>query len=371
MVIGIDARLLGKGFGIGRYVEQLIENLQKIDAENQYVLFVKEINNEIKDSRFRQVLADVPWYSWQEQLQMPKIIKKEKIDLMHFPHWNVPFFYKGNFIVTIHDLIMFHFPRPEATTLGPLKFWLKDMAHRLVVKNAVKKAKHIITTSEFTKIDVHNTLKVPLEKMTTVYQAPFISPGNEEDRQGILEKFGIKKPYVLYVGSAYPHKNLDGLLKAWELFLNKFNLDYRLVLVGKENYFYRKIKESEIAKKLGDRVVFTGFVPDSELDVIYKESELYIYPSLYEGFGLPPLEAMTRGVPVASSNSSCLPEVLGEAAIYFDPNDIENIADTIKKVLLDDNIRHELSVNRVAELKKYSLQKMAEQTLKIYGSNCG
>jgi len=269
---------------------------------------------------------------------------------------------------------MFHFPRPEATTLGPIKFWLKDFVHRIVIRNAVKKAKHIITTSEFTKDDINKTLGVSMNKMAKIYQAPFTTINNLQftiNNDVVLSKHNIVKPYALYVGSAYPHKNLDSLLKAWKLFLDKYEVDCQLVLVGKESYFYNNIKESDIANRLGNRVIFTGFVDDFDLDLLYKQSKLYIFPSLYEGFGLPPLEAIARGLPVVSSSSSCLPEVLGEGALYFDPNNIENIADTINEGLYNEDIRHQLLINGRTELQKYSSEKMAIDTLEIYKKNCG
>ena len=181
--------MLGPGFGLARYVQQLVKHLQKIDKENQYVLFLKTDNwDEVGESEnFKKALADIPWYSWQEQMKFKSIIKKEKVDLMHFPHWNVPLLYNDPFVVTIHDLIMYKFPRPEATTLGPIKFWLKDMVHRLLVNHAVKKSKHIIVTSEFTKHDVHETLGVDLEKMTVTYQAPFETRNKKQETNSLLQ----------------------------------------------------------------------------------------------------------------------------------------------------------------------------------------
>ena len=356
--------MFGPGFGLARYVQQLVTHLQKIDKENQYVLFVNSeyrIQN-IEFRNFKLVTVDIPWYSWKEQLRFAKIIRKEKLDLMHFPHWNVSLFYNKPFVLTVHDLIMFHFPRPEATTLGPVKFWLKDMAHRLVIKRAVKKAKHIFVTSEFTKQDVHNTLRVPMEKMTVTYQAPF------ESSELLLKKYGIEKPYVLYVGAAYPHKNIEGLLKAWKMFENKYGNDYQLVLVGREDYFYKCLRQqcnNETMKQCGN-VVFTGFVLDDELCSLYKSAQLFIYPSLYEGFGLPPLEALANDVIVASSNRTCLPEVLGEAVLYFDPENYEQMADVMYVGITDENIRFDLRQKIKQELSRYSWEKLARQTLAVY-----
>ncbi|HQF57429.1 MAG TPA: glycosyltransferase family 1 protein [Candidatus Magasanikbacteria bacterium] len=371
MRIGIDCRMLGPGFGLARYVEQLVKHLLVIDSNNEYVLFV-QTNNFLPFSRkCKVVVADIPWYSWAEQIKFKKIIDREKVDLMHFPHWNVPFFYHKPFVVTIHDLIMYRFPRPEATTLGPLKFWLKDQAHRLLVRQAVKKAKHILTTSEFTKQDIHQILGVPMEKMLVTYQAPFENQKSlESENQNFdLNNYNINKKYVLYVGAAYPHKNLERLLQAWKIFSNKHGNDYQLVLVGKDNYFYhRLINDSSLTLPLLKRgeVVYTGFVPDDELIELYKNASLYIFPSLYEGFGLPPLEAQIHKIPVVSSNASCLPEVLTDSVLYFDPENIEQMADIIWTGLTDNNLRLELQNNAQENLKRFSWQKLAEQTLDVY-----
>lgn len=373
MKIGIDARMYGSGFGLARYIQQLVLQLIKIDRKNDYVLFLRKDNfNELSRQQpagnFKLVLADIPWYSWKEQIKFSKIIKKEKIDLMHFPHWNVPFLYNNPYIVTIHDLIMFHFPRPEATTLGPIKFWFKDMAHRLIIRNAANKAKHILVTSEFTKQDVHKTLPVPSSKMTVTYQAPFIANPKSEIRNSdlLLEKYNITKPYVLYVGAAYPHKNLNGLIKAWKIFENKYGSDFQLVLVGKESPFYNQLKNSQEVKELKNKPIFTGFVEDDKLRSLYSRAKLYVFPSLYEGFGLPPLEAMAHGVPVASSNRTSLPEVLGEAALYFDPENYEQIADILYTGLTDENIRYELKQYAANELRRYSWENLAKQTIAVY-----
>lgn len=371
MRIGIDARMMGKGFGLARYIEQLLLHLQVQDTENEYIIFLKRDNWELFDSthkNFKKVLADIPWYSFAEQFKFPGIIQKEQVDLMHFPHFNVPLLYRGPYIVTIHDLIMFHYPRQEASTHGPLIYWLKDFVHRFVVRAAAFRAKHILVTSEFTKRDVHETLGVPISKMTVTYQAPFevehLGLQDAQKNDIILSKYKITKPYIIYVGAAYPHKNIEGLLLAWKIFQKKYGTEYQLVLVGKENFFYKKLKNTVI-KEACD-VVYTGFVPDDELSVLYKHSQLYVFPSFYEGFGLPPLEAMAHGIPVVSSNKSCLPEVLGDAALYFDPENLDEMADTLHKGITDHGIRHILNQNKAKVISRYSWTTLAKQTLDCY-----
>ncbi|MBT3948706.1 glycosyltransferase, partial [Candidatus Parcubacteria bacterium] len=196
MRIGIDARMFGPGYGLGRYVEQLIKHLEKNDRENEYVVFMKNDTWDLwkpKYDNFKKVKANIHWYTFAEQLKLKSIIKKEQIDLMHFPHWNIPIFFNDPFVVTIHDLTMFHFARPEASTRSRLIFWLKDKVHRWVVGRVVKKALHIITTSDFTKQDVHRTLSVSLDRMTTVYQSPFQEDGWKKTDREIVKKHGITK----------------------------------------------------------------------------------------------------------------------------------------------------------------------------------
>jgi glycosyltransferase involved in cell wall biosynthesis len=277
----------------------------------------------------------------------------------------VPILYNKPFVVTIHDLTMYHYPRPEATTLGPLKFWFKDKAHRLVVRHAVRKAKKIIVTSEFTKQDVRKTLGVPMEKMVVTYQAPFERYKLQDTNKFKIQnsKFKITEPYVLYVGAAYPHKNLGGLLKAWKIFCEKYGEDYKLVLVGQKNYFYNNLQSSIFNLK---SVVHLDNVSDDELVSLYSNASLFVFPSLYEGFGLPPLEAMSHGVPVASSNRACMPEVLGEAALYFDPENYEQMADVIHRGLMDEDVRFQLKNNASELLKAYSWEKLARETLCLY-----
>lgn len=357
MKIGIDARMWGGGYGIGRYLEQLIYHLALIDKENEYILFVREIEEKKKKSlpnNFRFVEADIPWYSFSEQFSLPKILKKEKVDLMHFPHWNVPLFYQGPFVLTLHDLIMYHYPRQEASTHGPFLYWIKDRIHRFVLKSAATRAVHIFATSEFTKKDIHTTLGVPREKMTVTYQAPFERGKKEEN-----DSLKISKPYILYVGAAYPHKNLEGLLRGWNIFSSQ-HPQYSLVLVGKENFFYKRLIDSELFKHTHN-VHYTGFVEDKKLELLYQNASLFVFPSFYEGMGIPPLEALVRGVPVVSSDRTCMKEVLGGAVLYFNPENYNEMAAVMEQGL------NSFDAHRVAGvLQRYSGEKFARETLSVY-----
>ncbi len=374
MCIGIDARFFGAiGKGLGRYTQKLIENLEKIDNVNEYFIFLRKDNFEEyqpKNKNFQKVLADYRWYTFSEQTNMPRLLNKYNLDLVHFPHFNVPLFYKKPFIITIHDLILLHFPTIRGTTLNPLFYWLKYAAYKIVIRSAIKRAKKIIAVSNFTREDILKSYNVAENRIAVTYEAGDLTGEIKEiGKIGniggdiILKKYGIIKPYILYVGNAYPHKNLEALVLAFEIF-NKDN-NRQMVLVGKEDYFYQRLKKFAESRKIKD-IIFAGFVPDSELDAIYKNSSLYVFPSLYEGFGLPPLEAMARGIPVASSNHPCMKEILQNSAYYFDASRPENIAKAIGILLNNRGLRKELIKKGYEQVKKYSWEKMARETLKIY-----
>lgn len=368
MRIGIDARFYGTiGKGLGRYTQKLIENIEQIDDANEYFIFLRIENfdeYQPKNKKFHKILADYQWYTLSEQLNMPGILNKYRLDLVHFPHFNVPVFYRKKFIITIHDLILLHFPTVKNTTLNHFWYRIKYLAYKFVINSAIKRAKKIIAVSNFTKNDILEHYKVPEKKITVTYEAA--SENNlatdPEQNTNILKKYGIIKPYILYVGNAYPHKNLEALVLAFKDVSDK---NLRLVLVGKEDYFYKRIKDKVSDEKIKN-VIFTDFVPDSELDIIYKNSLFYIFPSLYEGFGLPPLEAMAEKITVVSSDHHCMKEILGESAYYFDAGKIEGIRRAISEMSENEGLRKKLSEKGFEQAKKYSWKRMARETKKTY-----
>jgi glycosyltransferase involved in cell wall biosynthesis len=369
MRIGIDARFFGPiGKGLGRYTQRLIENLENIDIVNDYFVFLRRENfndYQPKNKKFQKVLTDYNWYTFSEQINMPKILNKHQLDLVHFPHFNVPIFYRKKFVITIHDLILIHFPTVKNTTLNPFYYWLKFAAYKFVIWSAIRRAKKIIAVSNFTREDILKHYSVPRNKVVLTYEACDVhNEKTAENSSEILKRYVIIKPYIIYVGNAYPHKNLEALVLAFKKIKDKKG-DLQLVLVGRENYFYQRLKKMVSEENIGG-VNFPGFVPDDDLDVLYKNAELYVFPSLYEGFGIPPLEAMARGVAVASSDHECMKEVLGDAAYYFDANYPDKITEALI-FLLDNNVlKNKLREKGYRQVKKYSWQKMAEDTLKIY-----
>ncbi len=378
--IGIDARFYGPvGKGLGRYTQEVVDNIIKLDTINRYVVFLTEANFSSFDCdgvRVKKVLANIRWYTLAEQLLMPRLLKREKLDLVHFPHFNVPFFYFGKFVVTIHDLILIKYPTVRATTLSPWFYWLKNLAYRLIIWSAVWRAKRIITVSEFTKQDILRHFGIAGDKVVVTYEGVAnLAKGRaglfdaSADKDALL-RYNIIKPFLLYVGNVYPHKNLERLLEVFAA-IQERQTNWQLVLVGKEDYFYEKLRALAAARKLWQPgrpspIIFSGYVPDAVLETLFKQATVYVFPSFYEGFGLPALEAMAKGCPVVSSNRSSLPEILGDAAIYFDPENTAEMTAKIKTVLNDDRLREDLRQRGFAQVKKYSWWECARATYEVY-----
>ncbi|MEA1926319.1 MAG: glycosyltransferase family 1 protein [Patescibacteria group bacterium] len=370
--IGIDARFYGpKNKGLGRYAQKLIENLEYIDGESKertYFIFLKKENfsdYHPQNSNFKKIEADFDWYSFREQAMYPKFLSSFKLDLMHFCHFNVPLAYRRRFIVTVHDLILFHFPTIRNTTRNRIHYIFKLLAYQIVIRSAVKRAKKVIAVSKFTKQDIMKELHISEDKIVVTYEGcdsdRLISPENSGE---ILEKYGIMKPYLLYVGNAYPHKNLEKLVLAYKE-IKKSLPEVSLVLVGGKDFFYAQLEKYVLDKKISN-VVLPGYVPDNELDAMYKNAELYIFPSLYEGFGLPPLEALARNTPVASSSKTSMPEILEKAVLYFDPESVASIAWTIETVLKKPKDEIFSRQEALKQVGSFSWNKMARQTLSEY-----
>ena len=368
MKIGIDARFIGpKGTGIGTYTQNLIANLQKIDTKNQYLIFLKKENWQnvkISSKNFDKILADVSWYSLEEQLKMGSIFKSSNLDLVHVPHFNVPIFYSGKFIVTIHDLIHHHFPQTVSTTKNPVIFKLKRLGYHLIFKNALTRSKKIIVPSNFVKEDLIANCKVNPSKIALIYEAA---------EEGYLQKTHhsqlITHHNLIYVGNAYPHKNLEKLLYAFKILNTKYKiLNTKLILVSPRDVFAQRLVTEIKKRNLQDKVELLGWQNSAALVKLFAKSTAYVSPSLSEGFGIPALNAMASNLPLICSSIPTYREIYGEAAIYFDPNNPSDIAQKIKKVLEDSKTRSDLVKKGSVQVKKYSWLKMAKQTLEIYKS---
>lgn len=376
MKIGIDARLYNES-GIGRYIRNLLNLLQILDIKNQYFIFLLESDykNLKFNPNFHKVLANFKWYGISEQIKFPKILNQQNLDIVHFPHFNVPIFYKGKFIVTIHDLIHQKFAMKKATALNPIAYKLKQIGYKKVFQNGIKKSEKILVPSNYVKKELIKDWSVNDYKITVTYEGVdeiLLNINSEMTSDDVLEslrQLKIAQPYIFYVGNAHPHKNVDGLIKAF-LSLRKRHQSLKLVLSGGDHYFWQKVikefKKDQIDSS--NDIIFTGFVSDKQLVALYKGAKCFVMPSFEEGFGIPLLEAMSVGCPVVSSNAASLPEIADDAALYFDPRNIEDIAVKISKVLDNEKTRKNLIERGKNRYRKFSWKKLAGETLKIYNS---
>lgn len=370
MKIVIDARFLGTETGIGRYIKEIVENLEQIDENNQYVIFLRKENWDKyypKKQNFIKRCVDVSWYSLREQFSLPRYIKKESPDICFFPHFNVPVFCNVPYVVMIHDLILRHFPSKRASTLGPIKFYFKYFFYNFILRRALRGAKKIITPTYFVRNDIISEFKIDPDKIRVINEGLSCLPEDTSLSKEHLKTKGILSPYILYVGNAYPHKNLERFTEAF-LELKKEKRDIQLVLVGRRDYFSKRL-EQELGKKESFKIrypkdiIFYGFARDQELALLYKNAKLYAFPTLMEGFGLPPLEALSFGVPVVCSDIPVLHEVLGGAVIYFDPNNKEDIKNKLKDCLASDV---KLIGKSDTMLNRYNWRVTAEETLEVF-----
>jgi glycosyltransferase involved in cell wall biosynthesis len=364
MKIGIDARFWNQT-GVGRYTRNLVKNLEGVDKKNDYVLFIRQadypsVAKEVKSKKIKIVLADIKWHSLSEQFMLPKILHKEDLDLMHFPYFSVPIFYNKPYVITIHDLIIDHYSTGRSTTLPLPLYKSKKLGYKIVINNASKKALAIIVPSEATKDEVIYHLKVDPAKVYITHEGSELKTKTED----IVNSFG--KKYFLYVGNAYPHKNLDGLLGAFSE-LRKEYKDLYLYMVGNKDYFHKKLENSVLRMNLSDSVIFTGQISDEKLSELYGNALALVMPSFMEGFGLPALEAISNKCLVISSNIPAIYEICKDDAIYFDPF---NLRDMKKKMVEVYTLGKKHFKNKIENAYKRSLKfswkKTAIETLKIY-----
>lgn len=356
MHIAIDARIINSS--TGRYVERLLHYLQQVDTSNQYSVLVRAKDVEYwkpSAANFTVKVADFDNYSLAEQIGLKKLLDELHPDLVHFCMPQQPVGYNSKTVTTFHDLTLV---KTYNSDKNWLVFHVKQLIGKQVFKKVAKKSDHIIAISEFTKKDLQSFVSIPDEKISVIYEAGETTVGTSKPY-----KLPFKK-YILYVGQQSDYKNIKRLGDAHQKLLEKYP-DLGLVLAGKKNAA-TLTNEMYFTSKQYKNILFTDFVQDDELNWLYGHASAYVFPSLMEGFGLPGLEAMAHGTPVVSSNATCLPEVYGDAAVYFDPKNVDDMARTIDGVLQDDKLRTKLAAAGFQRIKKYSWKKMAKETHAVY-----
>lgn len=356
-LIAIDAR--ESGTTTGRYIDKLIGYLYKLKPDFDFVILTKSHRIDfIKKIAPSFTVVDTPYeeFSFGEQLGFNKQIKSLNPDLVHFGMVQQPVFYDGKVVTTMHDLTTARFKNPDK---NPVVFIVMQTIYKWVNKRVARKSEAIITPTQFVRRDVASFAHINPDKITVTYEsADWITDKSEP------VKALTGKQFIMYIGRPSPHKNLDRLIEAF-IRLRPDHPDLHLVLAGKKDTNYQRIEDT-ITRRGVRRIVFTDFVSEGQLKWLYGNCRAYVFPSLSEGFGLPGLEAMVHGAPVVSSNTTCLPEVYGDAARYFDPLDVSSMSLAINDVLTDRALREKLINSGRAQAKKYSWQRMAEQTLEVY-----
>lgn len=359
MRIAIDTRMIGPFMhGISRYAYNLIQGISGADERNDYVLISND--NYLDDfvssrENFSLVTTKSKLYGIGEQISIPRILKKEKIDIFHSPSFFGPVSSECKVIMTIHDMI--HVLFPEESSI------VHKVYYRLIVKKAANNASRILTVSENSKRDLVNYLKIPPEKIVVTYNAVGgdFRRSNEDKIEEIKGRFGINGKFILYVGNQKPHKNIGLLIEAYQQLRGR--IEYQLVIVGQKDRLFQKGLKG---KKL-EGAIFTGEVSDELLPHFYSGADVFVSPSLYEGFGLPIIEAFACKTPVVAIRTPSLDEIMGNAGLIVDAGSTDKLANAIHEVLSNDDLRNSLVEKGIARVEMFSWGKTVDKTLEVYG----
>ncbi|MFI5246526.1 MAG: glycosyltransferase family 4 protein [Gemmatimonadales bacterium] len=364
MRIGIDARKL-HDFGIGTYIRNLLRQLARLDHDTEFVVLCRPADRETLSSlgeNFRLVPETAANYSIAEQFKIPLALQREAVTLFHAPHYVLPPLVPCRSVVTIHDCIHLMFPQYLPNRLA--------LAYaRASINLAARRAVRVLTVSESSKRDILRFVDIEPQKIDVIYNAydeRFAIEPREEDVLRVRERYQLQDPFVLYAGNVKPHKNLERLIEAFHLVRARGLDQVKLVLIGDDISKYAALRRAVHQHQLHKYVRFLGYLPEETLAALYRLASVFVFPSLYEGFGLPPLEAMASGTPVVTSNVSSLPEVAGDAAVLVDPYDPTAIADGIESVLTNENLRRELRVKGLARAKQFSWEDSVRRVREIY-----
>lgn len=369
--IGIDARFYSTSFtGIGRYTAELISHFAKMKTNHEFVIFLNpdEFGKfKLPAKNFKKVKVNARHYSLAEQTGLLTALNRENLDLVHFTHFNAPLLYGGRSIVTIHDLTLHRFPGKKMTSK------LRRLAYHLVVRRAVGHATKVIAVSRNTAKDIRELLGTDSKKIETIYEGvgPEFRPAKNRGAalKSLQKKYQFAGDFVLYSGVWRNHKNLLGLVEAFgQLVRNKKTAAANLIVTGRPDPIYApeifwRVKELGLENK----VKFVGLVPEQDLIALYQAARVYAFPSFYEGFGLPPLEAMACGTVVAASRVSCMPEIIGkENAVFFDPNKPADMAAKIGEAWANQPLRKKLEKRGLARAGEFDWADAAAATLQTY-----
>ena len=367
--IVIDVRRI-HDFGIGTYIRSLVQALGEVDLRNHYTLVISP--SELRELPALPANFEVATYGRRDDdaadhIAFPAFLRQIPADLFHIPLNRVPLLMRTPYVVTIHDMASLLYDQG--------KNW-RNSLRQYFFRRGLLRADTVIAVSASTRRDIENLMGVPRSRIRLVYSAPspefFVRTGAEaQERERILERYQIQYPFLLYAGAIRPQKNIPRLVEAFALVRTALAdhpqyRDLRLIIVGDEITRYPSVRQAVMQSRVEDAVRFLGFVPFDTMRVFYEAATAFVFPSLYEGFGLPPLEAMASGTPVITSSTSSLPEVVGDAAMLVNPENVFDIARGIKEVLLNPPLRAQLIEAGRIHVAKYSWKRTAQQVLEIY-----
>jgi glycosyltransferase involved in cell wall biosynthesis len=369
MRVAIDARKL-HDFGIGTYIRNLLRHLARTDHSTEYVLLCGEADLGVAAQlgpNFRGVLEPSPNYSLREQVHVPWVLRRERPDLYHAPHYVLPAGVRCPSVVTIHDCIHLMFPQYLPNRLA-------YAYARAQMWAAARRSDCILTVSEASKRDILHLFNVPPEKIVVVYNAidgHFSVTPAEDAVARVRERYQLDHKFVLYVGNIKPHKNLVRLIEAFDELRQGELEDLKLLIIGDQISKVPALRRAVHRHKLHKQVRFLGYVADDQLAILYRLASVFVFPSLYEGFGLPPLEAMASGTPVVTSNVSSLPEVVGDAAVLVNPYDVDAIVDGLRRVLTDPVLAADMSRKGIDRAREFSWEQSVAKTWAVYQTIAG
>ena len=369
MRIAIDIRKINE-FGVGTYIWNLVRNLAGIDEQNDYLLVGSQRNfHELGPlpPNFKQLYQPEENGLWRNHISIPIDLHRQRLDVVHIPHHEAPFFTPSKMVVTIHDCVHLLFPQEDSSNFGNYRSYLRT-------KRVVHAAQHVLAVSRSTKDDLINIFELPDSKISVVHNAldeRFAFTHTPGERKQVLERYQLKDPFVLYSGKIRPHKNVQRLIEAFVVLKNELGdsdryKNLKLIIIGDELSKHQYLRLTVIRSGAQQDVRFFGFVPYPILRVFYQSAQLFAFPSLYEGFGLPPLEAMANRAPVLASNTSSLPEVLEDAAVLVNPENVFDIARGMKLILSDDAVRQRLIQKGLEQVAKFSWKLAAQKILERY-----
>jgi glycosyltransferase involved in cell wall biosynthesis len=364
MRIGVDARLMQhQPAGISRYTRHLLRELAKLDQHDEYIVFQHRRHRTplVEQANFRRATLSSPVHSRIEQWLLPLELLRFSLDLLHTTDFIPPLYTTVPTVITVHDLAFLHWPHFLTE---------KSAAYYGQIDRAVRHAKHIIVPSESTKQDLTAMLGVPPIKISVIYEAAdelFVPLPLQPTRSDVMKTYHLPESFILFVGTIEPRKNVDGLIRAFHHLRSKYGVnDTALVIAGGSGWLYAETLQLIRQLGLEDCVVLVGRIADEELHKLYVSARCHVHPAHYEGFGLPPLEAMACGTPTIVSNVSSLPEVVGDAALLIDPSNWEEIAVAIHRLLSDDQLHAELREKGLQRARHFSWESAARRTLEVY-----